>query len=182
MPSYVPQIVNGQNAYSQGDVYLTKGVDRNLSLTTGLSGKLEQLRLECLLQPPGKPGGCERPRPTPTTPSYLASQDAVIAPAGTKITAGGVTTDVSGTIQCWDAIQPQFATLYQGCVPINVFNPSQGICQAAYNYVKQDTQWVLTQQLDNIGANISGGLLASACRPAKSPARCRGKCAGGLMT
>ena len=29
--SYVPQIVNGQNADSQGDVYLTKGVDRNLS-------------------------------------------------------------------------------------------------------------------------------------------------------
>ena len=31
-----------------------------LSVTTGLTGKLSQLRLECLLQPPGKPGGGER--------------------------------------------------------------------------------------------------------------------------
>jgi iron complex outermembrane receptor protein len=41
---------------------------------------------------------------------------------------------------------------------MNVFNPSQGITQAAWNYVKQDTQWILTQQLDNIGGNISGSL------------------------
>ena len=43
-------------------------------------------------------------------------------------------------------------------MPINVFNPSQGISQAACNYVKQDTQWVLTQKLDNVGASINGGL------------------------
>ncbi len=156
-PSYVPQTVNGQNAYSQGDVYLTKGVDRNLGITTGLSGKLSGFDWSVFYS--HQESRVEVNDPTNTNNArYLASLDAVTAPAGTKITAGGVTTDVSGTIQCWDAIQPQFATLYQGCVPMNVFNPSQGISQAAWNYVKQDTQWILTQQLDNIGANVSGGL------------------------
>ena len=40
-----------------GDVYLTKGVDRNLSVTTGLTGKLASFDWNALLQPPGKPGG-----------------------------------------------------------------------------------------------------------------------------
>ena len=62
---------------------------------------------------------------------YLAAQDAVIAPAGTKV--NGV--DVGGTIQCWVTTQPAFATLYPGCVPINVFDPSNGTSQAAFNYI-----------------------------------------------
>jgi len=156
-PSYVPQIVNGQNAASQGDVYLTKGVDRNLGVTTGLTGKLSSWDWSLFYS--HQESRVEVNDPTNTNNArLLASLDAVIAPAGTRITAGGVTTDVSGTIQCWSAIQPQFATLYAGCVPMNVFNPSQGITQAAWNYVKQDTQWILTQQLDNIGGSISGGL------------------------
>src|SRR6185295_10632862 len=58
----------------------------------------------------------------------------------------------------WSAIRPQFAALYAGCVPINVFNPSQGISQAAWNYLKNPTFWILTQELDDIGGSISGGL------------------------
>ncbi|HEX4635530.1 MAG TPA: TonB-dependent receptor, partial [Rhizomicrobium sp.] len=156
-PSYVPQIVNGQNAYSQGDVYLTKGVDRNLSMTTGLTGRLGSLDWNIFYS--HQESRVEVNDPTNTNNArYLAAQDAVIAPTGTKITVGGLTTDVSGTIQCWDVTQPQFAALYAGCVPMNVFNPTQGITQAAWNYVKQDTQWILTQQLDNIGGGISGSL------------------------
>jgi hypothetical protein len=152
-PSYVPQIVNGQNAYSQGDVYLTKGVDRNLGVTTGLTGKLGNFDWNIFYS--HQESRVEVNDPTNTNNArYLAAQDAVIAPAGTSV--NGVS--VAGTIQCWSAIQPQFASLYAGCVPMNVFNPGQGITQAAWNYVKQDTQWILTQQLDNIGGGISGGL------------------------
>ena len=109
---------------------------------------------------------------------YMAAQDAVIAPAGTTI--NGV--NVAGTIQCWDVTQPQFAALYAGCVPINTFDPVNGISQDAYNYIKQDTFWALTQKLDNIGGSISGGRSALACPPVKSRARFWGKCAGAPMT
>ena len=39
-----------------------------------------------------------------------------------------------------------------------LFDPNNGISQAAFNYIKQDTFWTLTQKLDNIGGSISGGL------------------------
>jgi hypothetical protein len=39
---------------------------------------------------------------------YLAALDAV---------------NDGGTIKCWVTTQPQFANLYPGCVPINVFTP-----------------------------------------------------------
>jgi iron complex outermembrane receptor protein len=152
-PSYVPQIVNGQSAASQGDVYITKGVDRNLSLSTGLTGKLAGFDWDVFYS--HQESRVDVSDPTNTNNArYLAAQDAVIAPAGTKI--NGV--NVGGTIQCWDETQPQYAALYAGCVPLNVFNPSQGISQSAFNYLKQDTQWVLTQKLDNIGGSISGSL------------------------
>jgi|KBSMisStaDraftv2_1062788.scaffolds.fasta_scaffold06954_2 outer membrane receptor protein involved in Fe transport len=155
-PSYVPQIVNGQNAQSQGDVYITKGLDRNLGITTGLSGKLANFNWDLYYS--HQESRVEVNDPTNTrNDRLLAALDAVVAPQGTKITAGGVTTDVSGTIQCW-VTTTAFNTLYPGCVPMNVFNPSQGITQAAWNYVKQDTFWVLTQKLDNLGGTINGGL------------------------
>jgi outer membrane receptor protein involved in Fe transport len=152
-PSYVPQIIGGQNAQTQGDVYITKGVDRNLSLTTGLSGKLSSFDWDVFYSHQESRVDVNDPTNT-NNARYLAAQDAVVAPTGTKI--NGV--DVGGTIQCWDVTQAAYASLYAGCVPINVFNPSQGITQGAWNYVKQDTQWVLTQKLDNIGASIHGGL------------------------
>ena len=47
---------------------------------------------------------------------YLASLDAVIAPAGHD----GERQNVSGTIVCWVTTQPQFASLYPGaCRPIS---------------------------------------------------------------
>jgi len=152
-PSYVPQTVNGQNAQSQGAIYITKGLDRNLSITTGLTGKLSSLNWE--LYYGHQESRVEVFDPTNTNNArYLAAQDAVVAPAGLKV--NGV--DVGGTIQCWVTTQAAFASLYPGCVPINLFNPSQGISQAAWNYLKNPTFWILTQELDDIGGSISGGL------------------------
>ena len=151
--SYVPQIVQGQNAASQGDVYITRGVDRNLNLSTGLTGKLSSFDWDLYYSHQESRVDVNDPTNT-NNARYLAAQDAVIAPAGTMV--NGV--NVGGTIQCWDETQAAYASLYAGCVPMDLFNPSQGISQAAFNYVKQDTFWVLTQQLDNVGASISGGL------------------------
>jgi iron complex outermembrane recepter protein len=151
--SYVPQIVQGQNAASQGDVYLTKGVDRNLNVTTGLTGKLAKFDWDVFYSHQESRVTVNDPTNT-NNARYLAAQDAVVAPTGTQI--NGV--NVGGTIQCWDETQAAYAALYAGCVPMNLFNPAQGISQAAFNYVKTDTFWSLTQKLDNIGGSISGGL------------------------
>jgi outer membrane receptor protein involved in Fe transport len=145
--------VAGQNAVVGGNVYTTKGVDRNLSLTTGLTGKLASFDWDVFYSHQESRVTVSDPQNT-NNAKYLAAQDAVIAPTGTKI--NGV--DVGGTIQCWDETQPQYAALYAGCVPINLFDPNNGISQAAFNYLKQDTFWTLTQKLDNVGASVSGGL------------------------
>jgi iron complex outermembrane receptor protein len=164
--SYVPQLIQGQNAAAANDVYLTKGVDRNLSVSTGLTGTLASLNWDLSYSHQESRVDVNDPNNT-NNAKYMAAQDAVIAPGAvgsgtTRIpqigSTTGALTDVSGTIQCWSAIQPAYAARYAGCVPMNLFNPSQGISQASFNYVKADTQWVLTQKLDNIGGSISGGL------------------------
>jgi outer membrane receptor protein involved in Fe transport len=43
-------------------------------------------------------------------------------------------------------------------VPINVFDTANGISQTAFNYLKSNTFWSLTQKLDNVGGSISGSL------------------------
>jgi outer membrane receptor protein involved in Fe transport len=145
--------VDGQHASRAHDVYETKGLDRNLSFTTGLTGKLATLDWNGFYSHQESRVTVNDPQNT-NNARYMAAQDAVIAPAGT--TVNGV--NVGGTIQCWSAIQPQYAALYAGCVPINTFDPNNGISQAAFNYIKSDTFWSLTQKLDNVGGSISGGL------------------------
>ncbi len=145
--------VDGQHARTAHDIYEVRGLNRVLSLTTGLTGKLSSLDWDIFYSHQENRVDVNDPQNT-NNARYLAAQDAVIAPAGT--TVNGVS--VGGTIQCWSAIQPQFAALYAGCVPINTFDPNNGITQSAYNYIKQDTFWALTQKLDNIGGSISGGL------------------------
>lgn len=151
--SYVPQTVDGRNAADGGNVYITKGVARNLSLATGLTGKLSGFDWSLYYSHQESRVTVNDPTNT-NNARYLAAQDAVIAPAGT--TVNGVS--VAGTIQCWTTTQAQFASLYPGCVPMNLFDPTRGISQDAFNYVKADTFWVLTQKLDNISASISGPL------------------------
>ncbi len=149
--------IDGQSARSLGDIYNTQGVQRNLSLEAGLTGTLSIGGLndwawdiyynhaESRLQ-------VKNPHDT-NNAKYLAAEDAVIAPAGTRV--NGV--DVSGTVVCWVTTQPQFAGLYPGCQPLNLFSPS-GPSQAGFNYVSQMTWWNLTQVLDDLGGTVHGGL------------------------
>jgi outer membrane receptor protein involved in Fe transport len=144
--------VEGTHASFGDNVYATKTVNRSLSLTTGISGTLSGFNWEAYYSHQENRLTVSDPQNT-NNAKYMAAQDAVIAPAGTKI--NGV--DVGGTVQCWVTTQAQFASLYPGCVPINVFD-SNGISQTAFNYLKTDTFWTLTQKMDNLAASISGGL------------------------
>jgi iron complex outermembrane receptor protein len=144
--------VAGEHARNAHNIYETRGLNRVLGMTTGLNGKLSSFDWDLYYSHQENRVDVNDPQNT-NNARYMAAQDAVIAPPGT--TVNGV--NVAGTIQCWDVTQPQFAALYAGCVPINTFDPVNGISQAAYNYIKSDTFWALTQKLDNIGGSISGG-------------------------
>jgi outer membrane receptor protein involved in Fe transport len=129
-------------------------------VTTGLTGRLADFSWEGFYSHQESRVHDATPQNT-NNARYLAAMDAVIAPAGTKVPVIGSTTgatqDVSGTIQCWVTTQPQFASLYPGCVPINLFD-ARGPSKEAFNYIKTKTMWSLTQQLDNVGGTISGSL------------------------
>ncbi len=73
---------------------------------------------------------------------YLASLDAVLD---------------GGTIRCWVSTQTEFAGLYPGCVPTNITDPN-GPSAESYEYLRQETSWNLTQELDDIGFSIGGEL------------------------
>jgi outer membrane receptor protein involved in Fe transport len=145
-------IIDGKPASKGDNVYTTRGLSRNISLETGLSGVLGNFSWEAYYTHQQNRTKVSDPQNT-NNARYMAAQDAVIAPAGTRV--NGV--DVSGTIQCWVTTQADFASLYPGCVPMNLFSHS-GPSQDAFNYIKTDTQWALTQELDNIGGHIAGGL------------------------
>jgi iron complex outermembrane receptor protein len=156
-PVYITKI-DGTDVRSQGRMFNTQGVQRNLNLEAGLTGTLNLGALkswawdvyyshaESRLQ-------VKNPHNT-NQAKQLASMDAVLAPAGTKV--NGV--DVSGTVQCWVSTQAAYSSLYPGCIPMNLFNPAVGPSAASYEYISQMTYWNLTQVLDNTGATIHGGL------------------------
>lgn len=146
-------VVDGQRAGAQHDIYETKGVNRILGLTAGLEGKLAGFAWDLYYSHQENRATVSDPQNT-NNARWMAEQDAVIAPAGTKI--NGV--DVGGSIQCWVTTQAAYAPLYPGCVPVNVFDPVNGISQDAFNWMKMNTFWSLTQKQDNVGGSISGGL------------------------
>jgi iron complex outermembrane receptor protein len=146
--------VGGVDARAQNYIYNTQGYQRNLSLEAGLSGTIQKLVWDLYYNHAESRLQVKNPHNTDNA-KYLAAQDAVIAPAGTKVNGA----DIGGTITCWVTTQGQFANLdiYKGCQPMNLFDPN-GPSVASFNYVSTPTWWNLTQVLDNIGGTIHGGL------------------------
>ncbi len=148
--SYIWTNVAGQNAPQ--DLYVTRGLQRNLNVETGANGTLAGLPWDVYYSHSESRLKVLNPNNTDNA-KYLAALDAVIAPAGTKVNG----TDIGGSISCWVTTQPQYADLYPGCVPVNITDPA-GPSQAAYNYLRTPTWWALTQATDDIGGSIHGGL------------------------
>ncbi len=148
--SYIWTNVGGQDAPQ--NMYVTQGLQTNMNVETGATGTLAGLAWDVYFNHAESRLKVLNPNNTDNA-KYLAAEDAVVAPAGTMVNGK----DVGGTIQCWVTTQPAYANLYPGCVPVNVFDPA-GPSQAAYNYLRTPTWWVLTQRVDDIGGSIHGGL------------------------
>jgi iron complex outermembrane recepter protein len=141
-PSYTWQRVGGQEANeSPNRLYRTLGDQQAWSVRTGATGELGNFKWDVYANHGVSELNVENPNNTDNG-RYLAALDAV---------------NDGGTIRCWVSTQPQFASLYPGCVPLNITDPD-GPSVEAYEYLRRSTEWTLTQELDNVGFSIGGGL------------------------
>jgi len=143
VPSYTFNTVDGQPADgSPNRLYRTLGDQQQWNAETGVTGSFgETWTWNAFYNHNVSELTVTNPNNT-SNARYLAALDAV---------------NDGGTIKCWVTTQPQFANLYPGCVPINVFTPG-GVTGEAYDYLRQETSWTLTQKLDDVGFSIGGSL------------------------
>jgi len=141
-PSYIWNNVDGEPVGETNRLYLTEATQRNYSVEVGATGSLGRFQWDVYYNHAQSQLTVTNPNNTDNG-KYLASLDAVMGP--------------NGTVVCWVSTQPQFASLYPGCVPTNITDP-RGPSLASFNYLRNETSWTLTQQLDNIGAQIGGDI------------------------
>ncbi len=141
LPRYFNNVDGQPVNQSPNRLYRTLADQQTWNAETGITGELGSFDWEVFYNHSNSELTVSNPNNTDNA-KYLASLDAV---------------NVGGSIQCWVSTQPQFASLYPGCVPSNITDPG-GISAASYEYLRTPTSWLLTQELDNVGASIRGGL------------------------
>jgi iron complex outermembrane receptor protein len=141
-PRYFNTIAGQEANGDPNRMYRTLGDQRTWNIETGATGELGGLNWDVYYNHGVSDLTVSNPNNTDNA-KYMAAIDAV--------DVGG------GNIQCWVSTQPQFASLYPGCVPINIVGPD-GPSEAAYNYLRTPTSWNLVQELDDVGFSIGGGL------------------------
>jgi outer membrane receptor protein involved in Fe transport len=151
LASFVNNIDN-TSAGAQKRVYATGAVQRNLSVTAGVTGSAWGRFDWDLYYTHGESRLKEyNPRNTNNQKLY-AAEDAV---------AGA-----NGTVQCYVSTTAN-AGLYPGCAPINPFGPGS-VTASQYDYVSERTEFVLTNIMDNIGGSISGEIFDLPAGPVKA--------------
>jgi iron complex outermembrane receptor protein len=143
LPSYTFNEIDGEPANgSPNRLYRTLGDQQNWNVETGVTGNFgDTWSWDVYFNHGNSELTVTNPNNTDNA-KYLAALDAV---------------NDGGTIRCWVSTQPQFASLYPGCVPINIASP-YGVTAEAYDYLRTSTAWTLTQELDDIGFSIGGSL------------------------
>jgi outer membrane receptor protein involved in Fe transport len=140
-PRYLNTIAGQEVNESPNRLYRTLGDQKSWSVETGLTGELGAFTWDVYYNHGVSDLSVTNPNNTDNA-KYLAALDAV---------------NVGGTIQCWVNTQPEFTNLYPGCVPFNIVGPD-GPSAEAYDYLRTKTSWTLTQELDDVGFSIGGGL------------------------
>src|SRR3569833_2764244 len=129
------------------------GVDRLLSVATGLDGKWGSYNWTLYYSH----GQARLNQVVTANQDYqhlYAAQDAVLAPPGTG--PGGATSNVSkSTIQCYAATQAATAAAYKNCVPLNPFGPGP-LSLASFNWINANTGTYTTNTMDNVEASVTG--------------------------
>ena len=132
--------VGGGPAIKTGDDFGSGSVDRNLNVTTGLSGTVLGNYNWDLYYTHGESRQEGYVPHNANIQKLVAGEDAILNPAGQ------VVCNVSLT---------QYAYLYPGCVPINPFGPNS-LTQQQFNYFTNRTSYVATNVMDDVGASLRG--------------------------
>jgi iron complex outermembrane recepter protein len=119
-----------------------RGVNRLLSVSTGLDGKWRQFTWNLYYSHGESRQDVDEPFNSNYQNGY-AAQDAVLGS--------------NGTVQCYAATQAATAAQYANCVPINPFGPTS-LSKSALNYITGETWNHLTNIMDNASASIHGTL------------------------
>ena len=134
-----PQFTLSSFMYNQ-PLFENSGRNRNLGVTTGINGKLKD-RFTWDLYYTHNDNKQRTSNPyNPDNAKKFAAADAV--------TSGG-------QIVCYASTVPALAARFPGCVPINPFGPT-AVTNAAFEYITDETHYVLTNKMDDIGATLSG--------------------------
>jgi iron complex outermembrane recepter protein len=140
-PRYLNTVAGQEVNGEPNRLYRTLGDQKTWNAETGVTGELGGLNWDVYYNHGVSELTVTNPNNTDNA-KYLAALDAV---------------SVGGNIQCWVTTQPQFAALYPGCEPMNIVGPN-GPSAEAYNYLRTKTSWLLTQELDDVGFSIGGGM------------------------
>lgn len=135
----------------------TRAVNRNLAVTTGADGNWKGFDWD-LFYTHNENRLSVANLGNPDNSHMLASDDAVVAPAGVP----GVT---AGTIVCNVTITNP--GLYPGCVPIDPFGPG-ATNRDAWSWLTQTTSFRETNVLDDLGGSISGTIFNLPAGPVKA--------------
>ncbi len=141
LPGYLNTIGGEPANGSPNRLYRTLGDQKQWNAETGITGSFADWTWSVYYNHGNSELTVTNPNNTDNA-KYLAALDAV---------------NDGGTIRCWVSTQPAFASLYPGCVPMDIVNPA-GPSAEAYDYLRTATSWQLTQKLDDIGWSIGGGL------------------------
>lgn len=139
-PGYQFNHIGGLNARTVGATYRSNSIDRNLGVTAGLDGTLFTRFSWDVYYTHGESRQKEINPNNTNDAKLMAAMDAVAGPNGT------VVCHVSLTI---------YANLYPGCVPLNLFTPD-GPSLDGFRYISQETHYIQTNILDDLGGSISG--------------------------
>jgi iron complex outermembrane receptor protein len=142
LPRYFNTIDGQEVNESPNRLYRTLGDQKTWNAETGITGEVGGFTWEAFFNHSTSELRVTNPNNTDNA-RYLAALDAV---------------NDGGTIRCWvETAASGFAGLYPGCVPMNITTVG-GPSADAYNYVRRSTSWLLTQEMDNVGASFGGGL------------------------
>lgn len=139
-PGYQFNKIGGANARDVGAAYRSNSIDRNLGMTFGLDGTVFGKFSWDAYYTHGESRQKESNPNNTNDAKLMAAMDAVNGP--------------NGTVVCHVSLTA-YANLYPGCVPLNLFGPN-GPSLEGFRYISQETHYIQTNILDDLGASVSG--------------------------
>lgn len=145
--------IGNKTALETGDDFRTGSVDRNLSVTSGLTGTVFDKYTWDLYYTHGESRQEEYTPNNENVEKFVAGEDAVVNPA-------------NGQIVCQVTLTA-YASRFPGCVPINPFGPNS-LTQQMFDWYTERTSYIATNIMDDVGGSITGDVFALPAGPIRA--------------